>query len=272
MADAIYRKQGDLYVPGEWAGGPWSQEHQHGGPVNALLTRAMAEAAADTGFQPVRITVDLLGPVPLAPLRSEWSFARRSRRMAVVVAALRHEGRDVARATGVLLRATPELEPSWTREDPAPEGPEGLEGVPLMHRAYREEAPPGFHWSLEIRIAPPPDPAAWITTPLDLVEGEPMTPLLRAAAVSDLAFGLAGRTLLKGGYTGVDAHRVMLINTDTTLYFERPPEGAWFGFRHELLADQEGVGLAEVAQFDARGRYGRALQVLLANSRAPSSQ
>ena len=50
MTDAIYRREGDLYVPTEWAGGPWSAEHQHGAPVNGLLARQVADAADETGL------------------------------------------------------------------------------------------------------------------------------------------------------------------------------------------------------------------------------
>ncbi len=267
MAEAVYRRDGELYVPTEWAGGPWSTESQHGGPINALLARAVLEAAQETGFVPVRITIDLLGPVPMQALRAARRDARRGRRQAVVETALLAGDRTVACATGVLLRPNPELPPSWEVDDTPLPPPDGLESTPLMHKAYREHAPPGFHWSLEVRVVPGSSPAAWIRTPLELVEGEPTHPLLRAAAVSDLTYGLAARTLLKGGFTPADRQRVMLINTDTSLYFERPPVGEWFGFRHELVTDRHGVGVAEVTQYDVEGRWGRALQVLIAHDR-----
>jgi hypothetical protein len=41
--------------------------------------------------------------------------------------------------------------------------------------------------------------------------------------------------------------------------------GQWFGFRHALLTDHEGIGLAEVDLADASGRLGRSLQAMLAN-------
>ncbi|MBW2244400.1 MAG: thioesterase family protein [Deltaproteobacteria bacterium] len=286
MPDAVYRRDGDLYVPTQWAGGPWSTQTQHGGPVNALLASAMVEAAEETGFEPARITIDLLGPVPMKPLRLERTYARRGRRHAVVLATLLDDDRAVARATGVLFRPNEGLEASWEHEDAPLPPPDGLESTPLMHKAYQKHAPPGFHWSLEVRIVPGPLAAAWIRTPLELIEGERMQPILHAAAVSDLTYGLAARTMLKRGFTPADRKRVMLINTDTNLFFERAPVGEWFGFRHEIVADRRGIGLAEVTQFDRheivadrrgiglaevtqfdeRGRYGRALQVTIAQA------
>lgn len=46
MADAVYRREDELYHPTEWAGSPWSTESQHGGPINALMARAL-DALAD---------------------------------------------------------------------------------------------------------------------------------------------------------------------------------------------------------------------------------
>ena len=113
--------------------------------------------------------------------------------------------------------------------------------------------------------------AAWITTPLHLLPGTPMSPLQRCAAVADLTFGLSGRSLLRQRIVDVDAWRVPMINTDTTIYWERPPVGEWFGFRHALLTDHEGIGLAEVDLADQAGRLGRSLQAMLANPSAETA-
>ena len=92
-----------------------------------------------------------------------------------------------------------------------------------------------------------------------------MSPLQRCAAVADLTYGLSGRSLLRQRLVDVDAWRVSMINTDTTIYWERAPVGTWFGFRHALLTDHEGIGLAEVDLSDSEGRLGRSVQTMLAN-------
>ena len=45
MSDFLYERDGAIYTPTQWAGGPWSRTAQHGGPVNALLMRAARSAA-----------------------------------------------------------------------------------------------------------------------------------------------------------------------------------------------------------------------------------
>jgi len=270
----VYERDGQLYAPTSWAGSPWSERHQHGGPVNALFARACEEAAAKSGLRVVRLTVDLFRPVPLAPLALDWEFVREGRRIAVVEAGLRlpGEGQRISRASAVLLRPDESLPRSWQHTPPPPLDLAGAVPVEFMPREMRESLPAGFHWSFEVRMgADEHGPAAWITTPLDLLPGEPMSPLQRCAAVADLTFGLSGRSLLRQRIVDVDAWRVPMINTDTTIYWERPPCGSWFGFRHALLTDHEGIGLAEVDLADTAGRLGRSLQAMLATSSPTAS-
>jgi hypothetical protein len=271
MADHVYERERNVYVPSEWAGSPWSERHQHGGPVNALFAQAAEEAASEAGLRVVRLTVDLFRPVPKAPLAMHRRFVRRGRRIANLALELRRTGGDepISRASSVLLRPS-DVARSWSHGPAPPLELDQAEPVEFMPKSMREHAPPGFHWSFEVRMGRDEHgPAAWITTPLDLLPGRPMTPLQRCAAVADLTFGLSGRSLLRQRIVDVDAWRVPMINTDTTIYWERPPVGEWFGFRHALLTDHEGIGLAEVDLADEAGRLDRSLQAMLANVREP---
>jgi hypothetical protein len=267
MPDPIYTLKGNTYTPTEWAGSPWSDRHQHGGPVNALFAHAAEQAAERSGLRVVRLTVDLFRQVPLAPLRLDWRFVREGRRLANVEATLHRTDDDapVSRASAVLLRPNLDVPRSWEHTPPPPPELSAAESVEFMPRAYRETVPPGFHWSFDVRMTGDESgPVAWITTPLDFLPGQPMTPLQRCAAVADLTFGLSGRSLLRQRIVDVDAWRVPMINTDTTIYWERPPVGEWFAFRHALLTDHEGIGLAEVDLGHRWGRRGRSRQALLA--------
>jgi hypothetical protein len=268
MPEHVYEREDDVFHPTEWSGSPWSGRHQHGGPVNALFALAAEEAAAASGLRVVRLCVDLLRPVPRAPLRLAWRFVREGRRIANVDATLSElaDGVLVSRASVALLRPNVKIPRTWSHTTSPPAALESTEPVEFMPKELSERVPPGFHMSFEVRLgADAHGPAAWITTPLDLLPGVPMTPLQRCAAVADLTYGLSGRSLLRQRIVDVDAWRVPMINTDTTMYWERPPVGEWFGFRHALLTDHEGIGLAEVDLSDTAGRLGRSLQAMLAN-------
>ena len=275
MSDFVYQREGEIFSPTPWAGSPWSDGLQHGGPVNALFALAAEEAAEEAGLRVVRLTVDLMRPVPRVPLALTWRFVRRGWRLANVEAALSQpEGGDpVCRASAVLLAPSHDWERQWQQTPPPPPGIETLEPVEFMPKSYRSQVPDGFHWSFEVRMgADEHGPAAWLTTSLDLLPGVPMTPLQRCAAVADLTFGLSGRSLIREQIADVDAWSVPMINTDTTIYWERPPVGRWFGFRNALLTDHEGIGVCEVDLADAEGRLGRSLQAMLANPRPPAAK
>jgi Thioesterase-like superfamily len=266
VPDFIYSRAGDLYTPTEWAGSPWSRELQHGGPVCGLVAHAAEAAAGETGLRVVRLTVDLCRPTPLAPLTLAWQYVRRGRRLALVEVRLRHGDTDVTRGTALLLAANAELASTWRQPEPPPPGPEGLEPIQFMPRAYLAQVPPGFHRSVEVRLTEDElGPALWATTPLELLAGQETSALVRAAMLSDLTFALSGRLLLRRGLVPLDPRRVALINADVTLYLERAPEGEWIAMRSGSVGDCEGIGIAEVAQLDRRGRYGRSLQALVSN-------
>jgi len=270
MSDFVFERDGKLFSPSSWAGSPWSEGLQHGGPVNALFALAAEEAAREAELRVVRLTVDLFRPVPREPLLLDWRFIRRGKRLANVEATLSLPAKPepISRATAVLLAPSADAPKSWQQTPPPAPDRAGLEPVEFIPKAYQDNIPAGFHWSFEVRMGSDDHgPAAWITTPLDLLPGTPMTPLQRSAAVADLTFGLSGRSLLRERIVDVDAWRVPMINTDTTIYWERPPVGDWFAFRNALLTDHEGIGLAEVDLGDRDGRLGRSLQAMLANPR-----
>ena len=81
MADAIYERDGELFVPSELARGPWTPEAQHGGPPAALLARAIERFEDGERMFVARMTVELLRPVPIAPLTVESRFARPGRKV-----------------------------------------------------------------------------------------------------------------------------------------------------------------------------------------------
>jgi hypothetical protein len=228
---------------------------------------AAAEAAArETGLEVVRLTVDLCRPTPLAPLALRWRWARRGRRLALVEAALWRGEDEVSRASALLLARQGEGAGAWCPDEPPPPGPEGLAQLHFMPREYLEHVPPGFHHSVEARAGEDElGPAIWVTTPLELVAGEATSPLVRCTMLSDLTFAFAARTLLRRRDLPPDPRRVGMINADVTLYLERAPEGRWFAFRRGSVSEHGGIAVAEVTQIDARGRYGRSLQGLVAS-------
>jgi hypothetical protein len=57
--------------------------------------------------------------------------------------------------------------------------------------------------------------------------------------------------------------RYLFINPDLSIHLHRYPEGEWVALDAMTYAEAHGVGLAQSALHDERGRIGRSLQSLL---------
>src|SRR5262245_60044856 len=88
MADALFERDGARFVPTELARGPWSRDALHGGPSAALLARAAERFEGGDGMLVTRLTVELLRPVPVAPLVLTAHLRRPGRKVQLVEASL----------------------------------------------------------------------------------------------------------------------------------------------------------------------------------------
>ena len=50
MGDAIFHRDGDLFVPSEYASSPWYRGYVHGGPPAGLLARCIEQVAVNEGI------------------------------------------------------------------------------------------------------------------------------------------------------------------------------------------------------------------------------
>src|SRR5438309_52204 len=158
-SSAIFTRDGGAFVPSDLAQGPWDPDAQHGGPVAALLARAVEQHEHETGLMVVRMTVELLRPVPLAPLTVTTETQRPGKRVQWIEARLQiaSTGVEVARARALRGRLNPfELPSSAADSDSRPAPPEtgdvmndtlwpgfarAMERRPVAGRAFPELGP-----------------------------------------------------------------------------------------------------------------------------------
>lgn len=255
LPEAFYVPVGGLLTPTALCIGPWDARFQHGGPPAALLARA-ALAEAPDGFGLARLTVDLLRPIPLAPLRARASSTRVGRTVAWLDAELVDaDDRVLARAWAVVIRrqglSLPEpSEPSR----PIPPSPDGV--APFVFPFF--PAPIAYHRGVEVRVVrgrwPRNTCTAWMRLTAPLVAGEPTAPALALIALADACNGLAPAVL---------DLQTTFINADLTVHLGREPTGDHFAFAARSHADPSGVGLVQAAVFDAAGEIGRTAQSLV---------
>jgi hypothetical protein len=258
MGDALFQRSGGDYVPSELSRGPWSAESLHGGPVAALLC-GLAESLPRPGpMHAARLTVELLRPVPLAPLRGEARVLRPGRKVQLAQSAVFAGEHELARATLLWIRAA-ELPLPAAHGGGAAQPPPGPQNVAPTPPAWTSGASAYHSHGVEHRVVRgawgQPGPCTdWIRLRVPVVEGEAPSPLQRVAAAADFGNGIS---------SALPFGRWRFINPDLTIHLQRLPVGEWVCLDAVTWLEGEGAGLAESELFDERGRLGRSLQSLL---------
>jgi acyl-Coa thioesterase superfamily protein/acyl-CoA thioesterase superfamily protein len=256
VTEAFYSLDGQLATPSELTRGPWDPNAQHAGPPSALLARALELCEPRDGARVARLTVEILAPIPIAPLTVTSRVARPGRSVELLEASLAGPDGEVMRARGWRL-ATADITTDWEQERPPPgrESGEALEFFPTGESA-------GWHTAMEIifargRFLEPGPATVWMRPRVPLVEGEAITPLQRTMLAADGGNGVSAP---------LDWSRFIFINTDLTVHLLRPPGGEWVCL--DSVTHVDGLGFTDTALWDERGRIGRAAQTLLVRERA----
>ena len=257
LSEPVFRREGDAFVPTGHARGPWDPGQLHGGAPAALI----AEALQEDGYHVARLTLDFLGPVPMAPLTVSARTTKPGRSFQLAEAELSAGGQVVVRARAVRLRrgqvelparaqaAAPPPAPQAGRHDPFP-APDGhAEGFHLTAMDIRFVDGTGFGAG----------PArAWFRLALPLVDDEPASPLARVVAAADFGNGISRI---------VDFEHYLFVNTDLTVHLHREPAGEWVLLDARTRLEAHGAGLAHSSLSDERGPIGVAAQSLFVAER-----
>jgi hypothetical protein len=256
LPDAVFHRDGDLFVPTELARGPWDPNAQHGGPSGALLARLVEQHDAGPPAHVVRMTIELLRPVPMQPLELRARTLRPGKKVQIVEASVLAGDSEVVRATALRIRLA-DVEFADPPDDRLAPGPGAL------RERFENVGGLNFGFAMEMSLARGevgvPGPAAvWFRLAVPVVAGEETTPLMRVAAAADFGNGISG---------AVSWDQFLFINPDLTIYLHRLPAGEWVGLDARTWPTHEGVGVADAALFDERGRIGRSVQALLLDRR-----
>ncbi|HEV3001348.1 MAG TPA: thioesterase family protein [Solirubrobacteraceae bacterium] len=259
MDDAVFVLDGDVATPTELARGPWGPDAAHGGAPAGLLAALIERRAEPQRL--TRITIELLRPVPLAPLAAH-AAGEAGRTVGRWSASLAAGGRTVARATAVSCRTAPlDVPPAAEERLPFPDAAEPLRipGMPDVRSFY--------YTAMEGRLASGsvtrPGPAAvWLRLRCPLVAGAEPSGFVRAVAAADFASGTSWE-LPFGPYR--------YVNADLTVWVHRPPAGEWIGVDAATTLDATGTGVTETRLFDRDGRVGGAQQTLVVSAAEPAS-
>lgn len=254
MGDAFFIQDSeDRFLSTGWTTGPWNRESQHAGPPSALLGRAIERVVGRDDMQVVRMTIEILRAVPIAPLQARAEVLRPGRSVVLSSASLSDDKGPVMSATAWSIRvAETELE-GVVHGRPAPRGPDDSEEVELFPTAE-----PSYLTAMEWRFASggfvvPGPAAAWARMRFPLVEGEEIAPLSRVLALADSGNGISA---------ALDFSKWLFVNPDLSVYLHRMPRGEWVCLDAETTIEPTGIGFAASVLSDEQGVIGLGAQSL----------
>jgi len=258
-AEPLFRSEGETFIPSGPARGPWDPNALHGGAPAALLARAIERVPTLAPMRVTRMTFDLVGAVPLAPLTVETSVLREGRRLQVVEAELKVDGEVAMRARALRIR-TEEIPGIATQTLPPP-GPGPAESTPIEAEGYRQEnfATTGMELRFSSGTFLEAGPAScWFRLRMPLVDDETPSPLQRVMAAADFPNGISHV---------LDFETHLFINPDLTVHLSREPRGEWIFVAAVSAIESDGIGLATATLCDEEGPIGVAAQSLFVGPR-----
>src|SRR5579883_934989 len=256
--DAIFRVEDNRVLVSPNAAGPWDPRMQHGAAPSSLAVWAAERIATPSEMRIARVTIDLMRPVPLAPLTFETEVLREGRKIQLCAVRLKADGVLVVAATVLKVRALAQPLPADIAEekvtlpgpDAAPEDPAKFSNSPFVTGMSLRSARGKF--------GVPGPGAIWYRVDRPLVEGCAVSQAMRAVAAADFANGTSA---------ALDFRHWTFLNADLTVSMAREPVGDWVLLDGESWIGPDGAGLAMMRLADTSGYFGRAVQSLVIEKR-----
>ena len=254
MPGAFYRQvDRDRFESSALTAGPWSAGSQHAGPPSALLVRAFEQFEPNPSMRLARLSVDVLGPVPIAPLDIGVHRIRPGRSVELLEATASVDGRPALVARGWRMRRTPEDFPTVGTHT-GPTVPDVRRRGSMMSYAYQDGYMSVVDFSFDSGSGDELGPAeAWGRSRIDLVEGETMTGWQHTVVVTDSASGVSMAS---------DPATYPAINCDLVVSLHRDPAPGWVHLATETTGSPGQGVLADTLLSDDHGRLGRSVQNL----------
>jgi hypothetical protein len=256
--DAIYRVDGNRVVTSPNAAGPWDARMQHGSAPAALAVWAAEAIPTREPMRIARVTIDLMRPVPVAPLTIETEILREGRKIQLCAVRLLSEDVLVVGATILKIKTQALKLPSDVADLPVE-----LPGPDQARAEQPDFSSSPFVSGLSLRAARgrfgvPGSGAIWYRVDRPLVEGSEVSQAMRAVVAADFCNGTSA---------ALDFREWTFINADLTVSFARQPLGEWILLDAESWIGPDGAGLAMARLADKHGYFGRAVQSLVIEKR-----
>ncbi|WP_426439939.1 thioesterase family protein [Bradyrhizobium genosp. P] len=256
--EPIFRVDGNRVVTSPRAAGPWDPRMQHGSAPAALVVWAAEAIPAPVPMRIARVTIDLMRPVPVAPLTIESEVLREGRKIQLCGIRLKADGVVVVSASVLKIKEQAAALPPEIADLPLDlPGPDQSMVEPADH------AGSPFTTCISMRAARGRfgmvgPGAVWFRIDQPLIEGSNISQAMRAVVAADFSNGTS---------SALDFREWTFINADLSVNFARQPVGEWILLDGECWIGPDGAGLAMSRLADQQGYFGRAVQSLVIEKR-----
>jgi acyl-CoA thioesterase len=247
---AFFVRDKDRFVPTGQGISPWNAKALNGVALAGLAASMVGTVPTRTDMHVARLTIDILGAVPIEPLVPEVRVLRDGGRVQLVEIGLCAGDRTWVRATALRVRQTA--------------SPTNLaELTRLQPEAYATISDPfKVDWvetiTAEGDFQSPGPASVWLRFLGRVVAGEPLGDLERMAMVSDWGSGMSSLVSPKD-YT--------FANLDIALHLTRMPRGEWLLMDAVSESAGNGMAIAMSRLGDREGMIGTALQTVFVAQR-----
>ena len=259
--EVLFHPEADYFVPTSLAGSPWHPAMLHGGAPAGLLAYCLEQSVGNAALQPARLSLDLIRPVPSAPLQVVTRRIREGKRIVLEEGRLEAGGKTVAIATALFVQAQPvEIPETAPRRAPLEPLPHQLQPISFRDVFFTDnpDMPPGLHTTVALKpithMTESGQGRAWLSLPVPVVAGHGNSPFMLAALMSDFCNGVGQLKL---------AANTGMINADIHLQLLRAPVGEWIGIDAQTLVQSGGIGMITAELHDLHGLIGQVNQTVM---------
>jgi hypothetical protein len=254
MDFALFRAEGTQLIPLPGAISPWMPGALSGAAVGPLIAALSEEVPTPCPMVTTRICTEFLRPVPMDALDFVTEIVREGRKQQILRIRLSARGKESVQATILRMRV----------EQTAPAAPPP------------DFSPPSF-WPFSSNIAAdnpltrrldcyrissnaygPGISEVWLRYRGTVLEGRPLTPLVRAGLFADFGNGLAPI---------VRSEQFSFLNADISLHLARLPQGEWLNLKARTLGCGNGLATTCTELGDSQGQAGWSHQSLIIEPR-----
>lgn len=231
--------------------GAWNPNEQHMAPAGGILAHELTLFSPHENLRIGRIAYDIFGLIAFGAFSIHTRIIRGGKTIELIEAEMIAAGRTciVARAWRMHTQDTREIAGLEDGFVTVPDQLPVWEGMKCW--------PGGYIQSIQTRtdeFRRAGKGVVWLSTQVDMVEGETTTDFVRLMGLVDTANGVVPRINPSLGWA--------FPNLDLQIHLYRWPQGRWLGIDATQQYGTDGIGLTSAVLHDELGPFGRSEQIL----------